>query len=172
MLAVNPQLTAAGLAARDDWDLTDNPITRGECPWMPHVMVQPATREFVDHGDYLELYVPYLGGARRTIWLDEVPASADRSPSKLGTSVGHWEGNTLVVETARIDAPALDSQGSLQSRYMRIVERFALSDDQARLDYEMTMTDPVALVSPAVFHYEFLALEQEMNREVCSPPEQ
>lgn len=78
----------------------------------------------------------------------------------------------LVVETAGIDAPALDSQGSLQSRYMRIVERFAPSDDQARLDYEMTMTDPVALSSPAVFRYEFLALEQEMSREVCSPPGQ
>jgi len=168
MLAMSPQFTEAGLEARDDWDLTDNPITRGECPWMPHLMFQPAIREFVDHGKYLSLHVPYLGGANRTIWLDEVPASVDQSPSKLGTSVGNFDGNTLTVETTGISAPAFDSQGSLQSADMRIVERFTLSDDQSRLDYEMVMTDPIAFSPPAVFRYEFLALEAEPDREVCS----
>jgi hypothetical protein len=167
MRAMRPQYTDAGLATRSEWDLTDNPITRGECPWMPHVMYQPVAREFVDQGDYLSLYMPYLGGALRTIWLDEVPAGVDRSPSRLGTSVGRWSGGTFVVETSGITAPAFDSGGSLQSEQMSIVERFTLSEDQARLDYELVMTDPVALAAPVVFSYEFLALEEELPTAVC-----
>jgi len=158
--------TPAALAARDEWDLTNNPITRCEPSWMPHAMVQPTPREFVDHGDRLTLNIAYFDSSR-TIYLDNVPAETDRSSSRMGFSVGRWEGNTLVVETSRIDAPAYDGAGTLQSPEMSVVERFTLSDDQARLEYEAVMTDPIALQEPVIFRLQYLALGGELRTLSC-----
>jgi hypothetical protein len=170
--AMNPAYTEAGLAARSEWDLTDNPITRCESAWMPQVMYQPVSRVFSDDGDRITLRITYLGGATRTIWIDEVPPEVDQSPSLMGTSVGRWEGNSLVVETSNISAPAFDSQGTLMSDQIHVRERFTVSDDQARLDYELVTTDPVAFEAPVVFRYEYLALEEEFAPALCSPSSQ
>jgi hypothetical protein len=102
------------------------------------------------------------------IYLDEVPPDVDQSPSRLGISVGRWEGGTLVAETSGIATPAFDGQGTLQSEDMQIVERFEVSEDQARLDYELVMTDPVAFESPVVFKYQYLALEEEFAPGTCN----
>lgn len=164
--ALSPVFTQAALAAREDWDAMDNPITRCEPSWMPHVMVQPVAREFVNHGDRLTLNLSFFDSSR-TIYLGEIPADADRSPSRMGLSVGRWEGNTLVVETNGIDAPAYDGLGTLQSVEMQVIERFTLNDDQARLNYEAVMTDPVALEEPVTFRLHYLALGGELEAYSC-----
>lgn len=77
------------------------------------------------------------------------PQSA--TPSRQGYSVGRWEGRTLVVETSRVNAPFLDGSGTPQSEDVEMVERFSLSEDESRLDYEIVITDPQNLVEPAVW---------------------
>lgn len=168
--AMDPKYTEAAVAARETWDPNENPITRCEPLWMPTIMWRPApVREFVDNGDRILLNVAVRGGAARTIYLGEVPESVGRSPTRLGISTGQWEGDTLVVETHMIDAPAFDGQGTIQSSEMQVVERFTVSEDQARLDYEAIMTDPIAFEAPVVFRYEYLALDEEFPIGNCAP---
>jgi hypothetical protein len=69
----------------------------------------------------------------------------------LGYSVGRWDGRTLYIETTQVDAPYLDDSGTPQSENAIIVERFTLSNDENRLDYEVTVTDPEYLAEPAIW---------------------
>jgi hypothetical protein len=71
-------------------------------------------------------------------------------PTPLGDSVGRWDGTTLVVTTRRISWPFFSQLGIRQSPAVEIVERFTPSANGSRLDYEMTVTDPVTFTRPVV----------------------
>ena len=81
--------------------------------------------------------------AVRTIHMASKAARPSGYSSLLGHSTGAWDGSTLVVETTGVDAQYFDHEGTLQSPDARFVERFTLSEDQNRLDYRITVTDPV-----------------------------
>jgi hypothetical protein len=69
-------------------------------------------------------------------------------PAYMGYSVGHWEGETLVVETAGFnDKTPLDAIGHPHSESLRVVERFHRRDF-GHLDVEMTFDDPEMYAKP------------------------
>jgi hypothetical protein len=69
-------------------------------------------------------------------------------PAYLGYSVGHWEGETLVVETAGFnDKTPLDAAGHPHSEDLRVTERFRRRD-YGHLDLEMTFDDPKMYTKP------------------------
>jgi hypothetical protein len=158
--------TAAAIAARDSYDMLDNFATRCEGEGMPRIMVNPHSFEFIDHGDEISLLTE-LYDTERIIHMGEADVPADAPASKLGYSVGVWEDDTLVVTTARVNWPFFDNRGSGQSDAVRIVERFTLSDDQARLDFETTVTDPPNLYEPAVLKGHWLALGHTLPAYNC-----
>jgi hypothetical protein len=53
-----------------------------------------------------------------------------------------------VVETVNIDAPHLDDRGAPQSKSISLVEQFTLNEDQERLDYRITISDPETFTEP------------------------
>jgi hypothetical protein len=124
---------------------------------MPMTMMRPHRYAFVDRGDVVELHGQYFDTVRM-IHIGDAANLEDQPLTHLGYSVGRWEEGTLVVETSRIDWPYLDPVGTPQSEAMEIVERFTLSDDQSRLDYHMTMTDPAIFTAPATYEKYWLAL--------------
>ncbi|HEX5047492.1 MAG TPA: hypothetical protein VFX89_10395, partial [Gammaproteobacteria bacterium] len=63
-------------------------------------------------------------------------------------SVGRWDGRTLAVTTTKIDWPFFSQLGIPQSADVSIVERFTPTADGSRLDYAMTVTDPVNFTRP------------------------
>ena len=77
----------------------------------------------------------------------------DFSPSNqttlLGHSVAHWDGETLVVETAGIQANRLPFNAE-HSDQLRVVERYARSKDDDTLVLTATMEDPWGLREPVV----------------------
>ena len=76
---------------------------------------------------------------------------ADPSPSWQGYSVGRWEGDTLVVDTAGFnDRGWLDARGTGHSTEMRVEERFRRRD-YGHLDLTITITDPKTFTSPITF---------------------
>jgi hypothetical protein len=85
----------------------------------------------------------------RTIWTDGRGHDPDHDPSFMGDSIGHWEGDTLVVETVGIlDALEIDT-GFGHSDEFRLVERIHLDpDNHDVLVNEMWMDDPRALAKP------------------------
>jgi hypothetical protein len=78
-------------------------------------------------------------------------------PTRMGDSIGHWEGDTLVIDTiARAaEAPiAISSPGLNVSEQARFVERVRLVGPD-RLEDQLTIIDPVALTQPytVTIHY-------------------
>jgi hypothetical protein len=68
-------------------------------------------------------------------------------PSYGGDSVGHWEGNTLVVDTLGYNGRG-DLSGAVHSTRMHLVQRFTKSADGRTLVIDSTFDDPETLAEP------------------------
>jgi hypothetical protein len=113
---------------------------------------------------------PNLANAEvRRIPLDgrTLPESPD--PSWYGTSIGRWEGSTLVVETVglRTDAP-VNGDGLTHSEALRVVERLRVEDDAEHgrtLIDDIELHDPKAYVEPLKTRRYFAWAPQATLRE-------
>jgi hypothetical protein len=88
-------------------------------------------------------------GTHRQIYTDgrQLPAEFAQ-PAWLGYSVGHWDHDTLVVESAGFnDKTPLDAIGHPHSEALRIVERYRRRDF-GHMDVEMTFNDPQMYTNP------------------------
>jgi hypothetical protein len=84
----------------------------------------------------------------RQIFLDGRSLPKDPDPSFMGYSVGHWEGDTLVVETIGFkDQTWLDSSGLPDSEALRVTERVH-RERFGHLVIEQTIDDPEVFVRP------------------------
>jgi hypothetical protein len=128
--------------------------------------------EFVLTKDRLIEFFDYFY-TYRTIWLDGRPLPTDPEPTWYGYSVGHWDGNTLVVEVAGFnDESWLDTDGHPHSDQMRIEERFQRVDHDT-IQSTMTITDPIAYKSPWVTGVTFkLTPKQKMREDICAPSDE
>jgi hypothetical protein len=70
--------------------------------------------------------------------------------SRMGYSVGHWEGSTLVVETTHIQANVRDYRGEPISDDAVVVERYRLEDEGQTLFGVMTIQDPKNYRQPPI----------------------
>ncbi len=85
----------------------------------------------------------------RTIFTDGRAHPDDLEAGIFGHSIGHWEGDTLVVDTVGIKTITEIETGMKHSDKLRITERIHLAkDDRDTLQVEMTMEDPEALTAP------------------------
>lgn len=124
---------------------------------MPVPMYQPLSFVFTDNGDTIKLQTEYFG----TIRTIHVVGSANPeypAASHLGYSVGHWEGNSLIVETSRINYPYFSSGGAPMSEDVTVTERFELSENQTELAYQLTVVDPLTFTEPATYERLYVAL--------------
>jgi hypothetical protein len=84
----------------------------------------------------------------RHIYLN-VPHSANPPPSWYGESVGHYEGDTLVVDTIGLnDRTFVDNYRTPHTAQIHVVERFRLIDDGKLLEVLVTVDDPGAFNMP------------------------
>ena len=123
-----------------------------ECvpPGMPNAILNPYPMEMIDEGDRIIQRIEEWD-ARRVFHMSAEARSQTQAPSHLGYSVGRWEGDTLVVDTTQISFPVLDGIGTPMSENVTMVERYTLSEDETRLQYEVTVTDPENLLEPAIW---------------------
>ena len=152
-------LTAAARAALAEFDRsTDNPTANCVPKGMPTIMEAPYPIEFVraDNGDILLKLEEY--DLTRPIYMSDNLTRELPQPSPLGFSTGRFDGAALVVTTTRISWPFFSQLGIRQSSAVEIVERFTPSADGSRLDYEMTVTDPVTFTRPVVLRQYWLWL--------------
>lgn len=99
--------------------------------------------QIVQNSDYVMILVEMIHDAR-IIPLDNRSHLPGNVRQWLGNSVGHWEGNTLVVETTNFT----DKTGFQNSSPdMKLTERFTRVDDDT-LMYEFTVDDPSTFVRP------------------------
>jgi len=72
----------------------------------------------------------------------------DPDSTWMGNSVGHWEGDTLVIDTIGFnDRTRLDTIGHPHSDQLHVIERFTRTDAM-HISYEVTVDDPKAYTKP------------------------
>ncbi len=146
------RLTDRALAAVADWDeFEDDPVLDCTAPGMPAMMSNPYPMEFVERadGDIVIRFEEF--DSVRTIRMTDNEDPADIPASPTGYSIGHWDGDTLVVSTSRINWPYVNRVGVPQSEAVEVLERFTPVADGNRLDYELIVTDPANLIEPFVW---------------------
>lgn len=130
----------------------DNPQANCVPNGMPDIMAQPYPYEFL----LTPGQVTIIGEAYRmirNIYTDGRPLPSDPAPTFWGTSVGHWDGKTLVAETVGLLPQTDIIPGSgIEHRFphsgkMKIVERYRLLDPDT-MSIQTTIIDPVVLASP------------------------
>jgi hypothetical protein len=91
------------------------------------------------------LYEDISGDTFRVIPTDGRPHRADANPSAYGDAIGHWEGDTFVVESTNfVDDTWFGEKGYFHSDKMRVTERLWLTPE-GNLVYQATVEDPLVL---------------------------
>lgn len=104
----------------------------------------------------------------RRIWLDKpAPAADSVAPGFFGYSVGHWDGDTLKVDTVGVKDVVEVFKGVKHSDQLAIHEAIKLVAPDILQD-EITVTDPAVLTGPWSFTYAYRRLPgYEMLEYVC-----
>jgi hypothetical protein len=148
---------------------TNDPVlTKCDPPGLPRVYFHPYPFEFVHTPKYTLMLYEYDHVVRR-IYTDGRSIPDDPDLAWMGYSVGHWDGETFVVETAGFnDKTWLDRLGHPHSNQLRVIERFQRMD-RDHLQLEITMQDPQALVKPwTTTFYAELRPKWELGEISCS----
>ena len=103
----------------------------------------------------------------RRIWTDGRGFGDEIDPTYNGTSIGHWEGKTLVVETKGLhwDIP-INQKGLMHSPDLTVSERIWLEDKNTLHD-QITLTDPVTFSKPWTVTKTFERTKDPVNEYVC-----
>lgn len=92
-----------------------------------------------------------VDNTRRQIYTDGRPLPSDPNPAWLGYSVGRWQGDVLVVDTAGFnDQVEIDAGRHPHSDRLHIRERFHRIDF-GHMDLEITIDDPQMYTKPITF---------------------
>ena len=145
--AMGLPVTALGQTELDNWDVRDNPWFRCESRTLPGVI--GGTQEILrPSDDRINLRYEILD-IERTVHLELTGHPPDIEPTHLGHSIGWFENETLVVDTA-LFTPAQWGIGAgvPSSDAKRVVERYTLLDDGRRMRVDYTFEDPVYLTEP------------------------
>jgi hypothetical protein len=114
-------------------------------PGLPGIMGQPYPIELLLTPGQMTIVIEAYTQVRH-IYIDGRPLPQDPDPNFNGTSVGRWDGDTLVVESVGFaDVPR--GLTFLYSDKLKIVERFQLADPDT-LTIETAIVDPEALTMP------------------------
>jgi hypothetical protein len=125
--------------------LERDPEIRCYLPGVPRATYMPFPFQIVQSPASMMLVYTYASATRNIYFKDPGPPPID---TWMGQSVGHWEGDTLVVEVAGFnDQTWFDRAGNFHSDKLRVTERYTkLSDNH--LMYEAVIEDPEVFTRP------------------------
>ncbi|HUI80062.1 MAG TPA: hypothetical protein VLY24_19175 [Bryobacteraceae bacterium] len=107
----------------------------------------------------------------RQIFMDGRKLPKDPNPAWMGYSIGHWDGDTLVVESSGfVENNWLDNNGHPGTESMRLTERFHRRDF-GHIDLAMTIDDAKAYTKPWTVNLGFDYADTELIEYVCDENE-
>lgn len=107
----------------------------------------------------------------RHIWLD-VGHSENLRPTGYGESVGHYEGDTLVVDTIGVTGDTyIDNWRTPHSDKLHVMERWRLLEDGEKLEIMITISDPEAFYEPFTVQRLYERVSQEFEEDICAESE-
>jgi hypothetical protein len=116
-----------------------------------------------------QVWMIYSGNQEvRRIYLD-VPHSANPKPSWYGESVGHYEGDTLVIDTiGQNEKTVVDPYRTPHTEKLHVVERWKKGDDGKSMEVSFTVEDPDAFYEPWSGQRLYRRVEARLREEVCA----
>lgn len=98
-----------------------------------------------------------------------VPHSAKPKPSWYGETVGHYEGDTFVIDTiGQNDKTFVDNYRTPHTEKLHVVERWRMIDDGKRMEVRFTVTDPDTYYEPWTGLRHYRRVQQKYQEEVCA----
>jgi len=153
-------------------DMKDNPDAHCLPMGLMQLHLHPQPRKIVQTQDLIVILYEGNSGIRQ-IFLDGRPLPPDDAlPWWYGYSVGHWEDDTLVVETVRLkDLGWLDVNGSPITEEGRMIEHFRRVN-YGGLEIDITIDDPNAYTEPFTVRVnQQIMLNDELIEFVCNENE-
>ena len=142
-----PYLPAAAAKKKENAEkrLTTDPEIKCYLPGVPRGMYMPQPFQIVQSPKHVMMAFQFAG-AVRTVYMDEhTDAPAD---SWMGWSNGHWEGETLVIDSKGFnDLSWFDRAGNFHSDALHVVERITAAGPD-HLNYEATIEDTKVFSRP------------------------
>ena len=142
-------------------------------PGGPRLMATPFPMEVIQLPEEDRIIMIYEGGTHiwREIYMDGRPhPSLDKIDGEtyLGHSVGHWEGDTLVIDsTGYNERTWLDQWGHPHTNQLHVIEKIT-RPNKSTLHYEATIDDPGAYTRPWTIAWDIpWASRQELAEYVC-----
>jgi hypothetical protein len=146
-------------------DMYDRCITRG----LPHVIfptIYNNTSQIVQGPGFVAIRYEMIHDAR-VIPLDGRPQLSPTIRQYFGDSRGHWEGDSLVVETTNMNGKTwLNEYGDVITHAQRVRERFTPLDAKS-VQYEATITDPLAYTAPWTVSFPLRRVQDEILEVAC-----
>jgi hypothetical protein len=145
----------------------DDPEARCLPPGVPRMTTTPYPFRIVQTPGLT--IIVYEGGAHvwRQIFTDGRGHSEDPNPSWLGESIGHWEGDTFVIDTIGLNGKTwLDEAGLPTTESLHVIERIRRTDF-GHLETENTIDDPKAYTKPWSFTTHPVMLKGELMEYIC-----
>jgi hypothetical protein len=104
----------------------------------------------------------------RRVYLD-VPHSANPTPSWYGESVGHYEGDALVVDTIGLNTKTfVDNYRTPHTEKLHVVERWRMVDDRKAMEVTFTVEDPDTFYQPWSGLRRFRRVAQRFEEDICA----
>lgn len=143
-----PEALARKVENQAHW-LERDPEIKCYLPGVPRATYMPYPLQIFQSQSALLIAYEYAGAVRNIMFTDPGPAPVD---AWMGQSVGHWEGDTLVVTvTDQNDSTWFDRSGDFHSDQLKVVERYTPSGPDT-LRYEAQITDPEVFTRPWTMH--------------------
>lgn len=164
-------LTPAAQAAAKKWDPREQLTPQNACrpPSIVYALQGPFPIEIFQSDVLIVMKLEYYDLVR-IIFLDGRKPEADYPHSPTGFSSGHWDGNTLVVNTDHLEAATITNNGLDHTENMKVTERFRLSPDGKVLMATQEYEDPAVIQNRGV---RFIAWRRQAGQHVypyeCDP---
>jgi hypothetical protein len=160
--AAKPQRGPRGVPVAE----TDDLVYQCYPPGTPRIYIHPFPMEIIQLLGRVLMVFEY-DHLIRQIYTDGREHRTDLAPSYMGDSIGHWDGDTLVVETTNFnDRTWIDRIAVPHSEEMKLIERFYLNGE-GQLQIDIRVEDPVALAKPWEFSRYYRKTDWTIEELVC-----
>ena len=125
--------------------LERDPAIKCYLPGVPRGMYMPFPVQIIQSQGHIMILHEFAGAVRTVYMEDQVDAPAD---SWMGWSNGHWDGDTLVIDTTGFNGQTwFDQSGNFHSEALHVVERITPRSPET-LSYEVTIEDTNVFTRP------------------------
>ena len=141
------KLTAAAQAHAETWNPDDEMTLQRVClpPSIVYSVQGPFPFEIDQTRDVIVFRYEYYDQVRLIFMDGRAHPAADAPHTKMGHSIGHWEGDELVVDTTHIAPSTITNNGLDHSAAVHMVERYKRSPDGKALLATQWFEDPEVL---------------------------